>query len=710
MLKKIADNALIACNIFILFLLVFYQQLHIPAWLQVAGRMHPLLLHFPIVLIILAVALDFMKFKDRYLLNGLWLAGTLSAALSVIMGIILSREEGYGGDMLAWHKWAGIAVLWLATALYWYRSTKVRTETPPARNKFLKPGGALLLVAIAVTGHFGANLTHGDDFLLAPVTPKPKAVPIDQAMVFDHLVKPILEQKCFSCHNSAKAKGELLMQTREQLLKGGKNGALFVAGNPAASLMMERLHLPLEAKEHMPPKGKTQLTPDEIAILHQWISHGADFKTKVAELAKEDTLYQLAAQFLAPPAEDEYTFAAASEATLKKLNNNYRVIYPIARNSPALVANFYNKTQYSKKALEELLPLKAQLVELHLQKMPVQDEDLAIIKQFTQLRKINLDFTAIKGTGLKELASLPNLRSLALSGTAITLAHLQPLLQNKSLREVYCWSTPLTAADWQQLAKQKQVRFEKGYADDGSNPLKLNPPVIENEQSIFLSSQMLALRHPIKGAEIRYTLNGTEPDSLSSPVYTDSLRLDSSFTVKARAFKPGWYGSETVQARFLKTTFQPDSAVLLKPANEKYLGEGPRTFLDHQTGNFDFGNGKWLGFRYNNMELLLLFHKPVNVSAVTVSTLQRKDSYIFPPQRLEIWGGADPEKLTLLKTINPGMPGKDTPPAYNSLVCNFPGKEVTCLKVVAVPVPKLPSWHEGKGQKAWIFVDEVLIN
>ncbi|RPD43167.1 c-type cytochrome domain-containing protein [Chitinophaga barathri] len=709
MLKKIADNALIACNIFILFLLVFYQHLHIPAWLQVAGRMHPLLLHFPIVLIILAVSLDFMKFRDRSLLNGLWLVGCLSAALSVIMGIILSREEGYGGDMLAWHKWAGVAVLWIATALYWYRSTKVKAETLSV-NKLLKPGGALLLIAIAVTGHFGANLTHGDDFLLAPVTPKPKGVPIAQAAVFDHLVKPILEQKCYSCHNSAKAKGELLMQTTEQLLKGGKTGPLFIAGNPAASLMMERLHLPLDAKEHMPPKNKTQLTDEEIDILQQWISHGADFKLMVSALPREDTLYQLAAQFLGGSSEEDYTFAAASESTLKKLNNNYRVIYPIARNSPALVANFYNKDQYNKKALEELLPLKDQLVELHLQKMPVKDEDLAVIKQFTQLRRINLDFTSIKGDGLKELAALPHLQSLALSGTAISLPHLQPLMQNKTLREVYCWSTSLTNGEWDQLDKQKRIRFERGYNASASEPLKLNAPIIENEQTIFLNQQTLSLRHPIKGTEIRYTLDGTEPDSVNSQVYMDSLRIDSSFTVKARAYKAGWYGSEVVKARFLKTTYQPDDAVLLKPANEKYTGEGAKTFLDHQTGNFDFGNGKWLGFRYNDMELLLLFKKPVNVSEVTVSTLQRKDSYIFPPQRLEIWGGANPDKLTLLKTIHPVMPGKDTPPAYNPLECKFSGKEVSCLKVVAVPVPKLPSWHEGKGKKAWVFVDEVLIN
>lgn len=709
-IKRLAENLLIAANVFILFILLFYPALHLPAWVQVTGRMHPLLLHFPIVLLLLALVLDVMMLRNtalrsyQPLISNLWLAGALTAAITAISGLFLSVEDVYSGSMLSWHKWTGLGIVWLSSLLYMLRYYK---------QPIFMAGSVLMLAGLAMAGHFGANLTHGTDFLLAPVTPPPQkiTVPIEQALVYDHLVKPILEQKCASCHNASKAKGQLLMETPAQLLKGGKSGLLFVAGNPAASLMLQRIHLPLEEKKHMPPKNKTQLEPDEIAILQHWIRSGADFKRKVTELPAEDSLYLLAVQKLAPAeADDAYTFAAADENIIKKLNNNYRVIYPVARHSPALVVNFYNKTQYSSKALEELLALKTQVVELHLQKMPVQDADLSIIRQFENLRRLNLDFTAITGAALKELNALPRLRSLAVSGTRVTAAHLQPLAASKSLKEIYCWNTGITGQDWQQLATIKHIRFEKGYVDDGSDSLRLNPPIVENEEMIFNHRMGLVLRHPIRGTEIRYTLDGSEVDSLHSPIFKDSLQIDSSFTIKARAYKPGWYGSEPVKMRFMKTTYLPDSAVLLQPANERYVAQGAKSLSDRQTGNFELASGKWLGFRYNNMELLMLFKQPVKMKAVTLNTMRNTRSYIFPPQRVEIWGGPQPDKLRLLKKVIPAQPGKKDGGAFIDITCRFPEQEINCLKIVAVPVPKLPQWHDGKGKKAWVFVDEILLN
>lgn len=711
MVKRLAENLLIAANIFILFLLVFYQHLHLPAWLQVIGRMHPLLLHFPIVLLILALMLDLFTIRSeqliasfRPLISHLWLAGAFTAAITVIMGLFLSREEGYTGDMLAWHKWSGIAIVWLSSLLYWYRYV---------RKSVMVTGSFLTLISLAVAGHFGANLTHGSDFLLAPVTPANTRVlvPIEQAVIFEHLVKPILEQKCMSCHNSAKAKGELLMETPAQIMKGGKSGPLFIAGNPMASLMLERIHLPMEEKKHMPPTGKTQLSLQEIEVLQHWIRLGGDFKKTVASLKKEDSLYVLAAQILKPAAtEDAYDFAAASDETIRKLTNNYRVVFPVSRNSPALIVNFYSKDQYNKKALEELLPVKTQIVELHMQKMPVKDEELSIIKQFTNLRKINLDFSAITGSTLHELTALPHLRSLAISGTAISLQHLQKLKASKSLEEVYCWNTPLTEKDWQQLAAIKNIRFEKGYDNLGQEPLKLNSPIVNNDHPIFMSKQTLALSHPIKGVEIRYTLDGSEVDSVNSLVYKDSIIVDSSFTVKAKAYKTGWYGSDATVARFLKTTYKPDSARFIQVADAKYQGEGPKTLTDLQTGNFDVASGKWLGFRFNEMELLMMFHHPIQVENITLNTMRQIRSYILLPSKVEIWGGTDPSKLQLLKRVQPPLAGKDDPNTMMGITCSFPKKEVTCIKIVAVPVQKLPTWHEGKGQKAWVFIDEILLN
>jgi hypothetical protein len=42
--------------------------------------------------------------------------------------------------------------------------------------------------------------------------------------------------------------------------------------------------------------------------------------------------------------------------------------------------------------------------------------------------------------------------------------------------------------------------------------------------------------------------------------------------------------------------------------------------------------------------------------------------------------------------------------------CKFNTTTVNYIKIIGNPVAKLPSWHQGKGEKAWIFVDEVLVN
>ena len=58
---------------------------------------------------------------------------------------------------------------------------------------------------------------------------------------------------------------------------------------------------------------------------------------------------------------DEYDFAAADESKVKSLNNNYRVVYPLAKNSPALGAEFFSASQFNPESLKELLSVKQQL-------------------------------------------------------------------------------------------------------------------------------------------------------------------------------------------------------------------------------------------------------------------------------------------------------------------------------------------------------------
>ena len=101
------------------------------------------------------------------------------------------------------------------------------------------------------------------------------------AVDFVKEVQPIFEAKCLECHNPNKVKGKLLMDTAANLLKGGDTGAGYVAGQPDKSLLVERIVLPKDHDDIMPPKGDP-LAANEVAVIKQWITEGANWPQGVA--------------------------------------------------------------------------------------------------------------------------------------------------------------------------------------------------------------------------------------------------------------------------------------------------------------------------------------------------------------------------------------------------------------------------------------------
>lgn len=719
-LHGFAGNLLFALNIFILFLLIFEDKLIVPYWLQPIGRMHPMILHFPIAILMLAMLLEFFRFKTEYnaqdlyqrFASNLLLVGAISSAITVIMGLFLSQESIYTGETLQWHKWAGISLVFIPSLIYWFRNSSWY-RAPLARS-----GAIVTFFCLIIAGHFGATLTHGENFVLEPVMPREKIVPIDQAIVYDHVIKPIFEKKCVSCHNPDKLKGDLILADAKSILKGGKTGKLIVPGKPGLSLLLQRIHLPLEEKKHMPPKGKIQLSDDEITLLYHWVKANADFKKKLIDLPAKDSLRILATAILQPAenTEEQFDFASADDETIRKLNNSYRGVSPISNNSPALAVSLYNKDTYTPQTLAELSAVKMQIISLELNKIPVKDADLKSISRFENLRKLNLNFTNITGKGLKELTGLKYLKSLSLSGTKVNYKDLDEQISAfKSLSTLVVWNTDLSLPEIQKLQNaNKQIHIIAGFKDDGKNLIKLNPPQLKNSSSIFSESISLQLGHPINGVKIRYTTDGNEPDSINSPIFKNQPLLNKFTIVKAKAYKVGWLGSDLVTFNLYKNTYKPDSVILLSPINSRHLANGNKTFFDGELGTFNANSPasatNWAGFSKNDLEVLLEYKRPITVSSVALNMLIEPETVIFPPSSIEIWGGATKAQMRLLTTVNPIRPKKEGKPFIQLADCKFQARTISYLKIIAKPLKKLPDWHKNKGKPALLLVDEILIN
>ncbi len=712
--KNIAAALLVPLNALLLFCLVVEGKLVIPAWLQVFGRMHPLVLHFPIVLVLLYAVLQLfsgktMKQEGWYVVveDVLLLSAAFTAAGTALMGLFLSKEPGYDADTVVLHKYLGAFTSFSLYGLYSFRGRLQQ------KALFSKLATSITAIVLLWAGHLGGNITHGNNFVFAPVTPDHKKPPValEDAYVYNDLVQPILEAKCLQCHNDSKSKGDLVMKTKELLLKGGKDGKLWDTSQADLGLLMKRIHLPAEDKEHMPPDGKPQLTDQEIATLYAWIKTGASFDRKVMELPETDTLRTLATKVLKQSTDEQFDFAPVSDKEISKLNNNNRVIAPIALGSPALAVTFYNKPFFNSNALEELKSIGNNITELNLDNMPVKDEDLKTIGTFTNLRKLVLNNSDITGNTLGECKNLANIKTISLSGTAVKAGQLAALQSLPKLKHVYLWNTGVNDADAAKLQqKGNNIAWFTGFKGD-TVIMKLTTPILQNEQTVIAKPVKLMLKNYIKGATIRYTTDGKDPDSLASPVYDSSIVISKDETVKAKAFKPGWISSDIVEGHFFMSGIMPDSAVLLTPADPKYRAIGGKTLIDLDKSDLNFGNGKWLGYRDNDMQALLLFNHPVKAQSITFSALMNVSSYIFPPTRVDIWGGADQQHLTLLGTITPQQPGKEMTNAQNlSLKLSFAPVELKCIKFLAVPVHTIPAWHAGKGEKAWVFMDEVFVN
>jgi uncharacterized membrane protein len=718
---RIAENILFVLNVFIIFLLLFGNRVVVPAWLQPVGRMHPMLLHFPIVILLLALLLEFFSFRMKYtsekfyqlFADSLLLIGTLTAAITAIMGILLSMEEGYQGSVIQWHKIGGVSIVFVCSFIYYSR------DSAWFKSWVAKLSTVVAVVCLITAAHLGATLTHGENFLLAPVNPdEDKPVPIHEALVFKDVIRPVLAQKCISCHNEKKIKGNLMLTDSAAIVRGGKSGLLFKAGDPEVSLMFERIHLPLEEKKHMPPSGKPQLTDEELNLLYHWIKLGPVFDKKVVDLPYKDSLRLAAARMLLQEGQigEQFEFEAADEDMVMKLNNNYRLVRPIAIESPALAVTLFNRSAYNLNSLQELLPVKLQVISLDLNKLPVVDEHLKIISQFKNLRRLNLNFTDITGDGLNQLATLQHLRSLSVAGTKADAASLKKIASLKDISTLVVWNTGLSEKEEQQLKSiNPAMDLVVGYKDDGKDSVRLNAPLFKNIKDpgseIFIDkSLVLHLEHPVKGVDIRYSTSGKDPDSSSSSRFTKDTILTQNTRIRARAFKEGWLGSGVAKFEFYKSSLEADTVYLLSKPDEAYMGVGVATFTNRIAGDFNFYTDKWIGFRHQDLQLMYEFRQPVNVSSVGLHVLMMPKAEVFPPASIEVWGGDVMNNLKLIGMVRPSQPGKKDKDSLVLIESTLKPSKVSYLKIVAKPLSTFPSWIKTKNKNPWLFVDEIFLN
>ncbi len=208
-------------------------------------------------------------------------------------------------------------------------------------------------------------------------------------------------------------------------------------------------------------------------------------------------------------------------------------------------------------------------------------------------------------------------------------------------------------------------------------------------------------------AEIRYTLDGTEPTA-NSTLYTGAIVLQKSAKIRAAAFRNGKRSSVTSQdISFNKATACP--VELLQPTHKNYTYKGGATLTDGLLGDKGFGTGRWLGFSGNDLEAVIDLKQNTDVSSVSLNTCVDKGSWIFDARNIEVSVSADGKSFT--KVASKSLPAleEQTPDNIYTYELTFPQTTTRYVKVTATSEHNIPEWHGGKGKPAFLFVDEISI-
>lgn len=693
--EKIGNLILWSLQGFLVFLLIFQSSFAVP--LAGIGHLHPLILHLPIGFGVLLLGLFSIKkhlASFEVLAEFLLLLTAIFSTSTAIFGLFLAKEGGYETSTLDWHQWSGVGVSFVYFVWVLLR-------------KNILVGAEIGFVALVIAGHTGASITHGEDYLRFGE----KSTEITQeSVVFEDIVQPILKAKCESCHNDQKSKGALKMNSIANLMKGGKHGPIWKAGDALNSHLVQRIKLPMNAKEHMPPLGKAQLTPDEITILTLWVKEGASFDKKLNQFSPEfQKLIQPAAITISTKS---YDFSAASESAIESVNSPYCTVYSIAHESPALQADFYVAAKFDPKTLSNLTQVSEQLVGLQLSKMPIKNEDLNLVSKFANLEKLNLNFTAVDDAGIGQLAGLNHLEQLSLAGTKVGKSGVSKLLATlPALKEIHLWSTSLSAGDLSALRSQfPKVTVDAGYIPK-EETLQINPPILVNENLILKPGEKLMFKHTLRDVLFRYTLNDSLPDSLQSPSTNGSIAIANYAKVRILATKAGWRASKPIDLRVYKSQFIPARMDLLSKPDPKYPAAGGASLMDFVIGAREVKgvpNFTWLGFKEADLDVVATFEKSTSVHGVTLSYLEKTDSDVFPPVKVEVWGGESPDKMRLIATAKPVQPNEKS--GYSARGINIPitGMHAKYFRIKAERLKRLPNFVDNKGKGAWLRVDELL--
>ena len=211
------------------------------------------------------------------------------------------------------------------------------------------------------------------------------------------------------------------------------------------------------------------------------------------------------------------------------------------------------------------------------------------------------------------------------------------------------------------------------------------------------------------GLKIYYTLDGSEPNS-NSKLYKEPFEINRTGFLQAGAFKEGVRYGEVAKKSFTSHLASGKLVELKYRYSNKYTGGGAYGLTDGIRGSLNFRDGCWQGFEEDDFEGIIDLGQERTVNSINAGFLQIPNSWIFLPEFVEYAVSLDGKNYRVVAHLKHSVSQRYPDELIKDFQFDGGGIKVRYIRVKAKNIATCPDWHPGAGGKAWIFVDEIIVN
>lgn len=208
---------------------------------------------------------------------------------------------------------------------------------------------------------------------------------------------------------------------------------------------------------------------------------------------------------------------------------------------------------------------------------------------------------------------------------------------------------------------------------------------------------------------IRYTLDGSVPTS-SSQAYEQPFKLENNAMISAAIFENDRLVEKPSKRQITFHKATGAITTLDSSAHYKYSARGALSLTDGIFGSINFNDGQWLGFEGYDVGINLDLKQKKELKTLEIHFINDPKAWILLPKRITLYSSNDGKKYSLVKSSNQFNPVNNTTTELVPFKLDFPQLKSQFIRIVIESAGVLPDDHPFKGEKAWLFLDEIILN